>query len=103
MERDTYRDEQIRNQLFILSPALSIFCPASLNIPPCSVQNHNSEEDRIEPREWTIKSSYQTPRKGEIDIARIVDLASVSIPAIGEDGVTIIGGDGSRVVKCLPW
>lgn len=66
------------------------------------MQNHDSEEYWIKPREWAIKASDHAPRKSEIDVASIVDLASISIPAINENGITVLGGNGSRVVKCLP-
>ena len=62
------------------------------------MDDHASEEDRVEPRERAVKTGDETPRKSEEEIAGVVDLPGLSIPSIAQDAVSLLGGDGLGVV-----
>ena len=100
-EDKTYGYEEIRDAPFVLLPALSVLQFASLNVPICSMNDHDTEEDcmsdqhleetnvilqimapkptRIKPWKGAVETCNQTPCQGEIQIRSIVDLASISI------------------------
>ena len=79
---EAYRNEQIRRPPLILLPRISILFLTPLDIPVRAMRNHDQEENRIEPREWRIEASNQTPSGSEVDVAGIMDLASVFVPSI---------------------
>jgi hypothetical protein len=97
-----YRDEQIRYQLLILRPCLSILNLTPLNIPVRTMDNHSRKKAWIEPREGTIKPRNQSPRQRKVKIARIMNLACVSIPSIYQDRISGFGLDSARIRYCLP-
>lgn len=72
-----------------------------MNVTRGAVSNHADEEEGVEPREGALKASDKTPRDGEPDIGRVVDLAGESVPTVDEDGA-LGGGDGLGVVDGLP-
>lgn len=97
-----YRDEQIRHQLLILRPTLPILLLTPLNISICTVHNHTRKEERVKPWEWATEPRDQTPSQGKIQIARIVNLAGVSIPSIDQNAVPRFRLDRARVLDSLP-
>lgn len=98
----THRNEKVRDLSCIFVPGLSILSLASLDISVRTVNDHGSKEDWIEPGEWAVKSSDETPRIGEEEIASVMDLASISIPPISQNRVTSLGWDSLWVLDRLP-
>lgn len=66
------------------------------------MHNHTGEEDRIEPRKGAIESSNGTPHEGEVDVACVMDLSGVAVPAIDEDCIARRCGQFSRIFNGLP-
>jgi hypothetical protein len=75
----TYRNKQPGYLSSVLLPSRSVPLMASSDISPCTMGDHRAEEDRIEPRKWAVESSDQAPRQRKVDIAGVVDFASISI------------------------
>lgn len=46
----THRDKNVRDFFLILLPGFAILSPASHNISPCSMNDHDHEENEIKPR-----------------------------------------------------
>lgn len=91
------RDEEVRHLLLVLCPRLTVDLTTPCDVTQRAVNDHTSEEDRVEPRERRIKAGDQTPRDSKEQIAGVVDLAGLAIPAIGQNLVSVLGGDGPRV------
>lgn len=66
------------------------------------MHNHDRKESRIEPRERAPEPRDQAPAHGEEEVTRIVDLARVAVPAVGEDRIARLGRDRARVGDGLP-
>ena len=77
--RKTHRNEQIRHPSLILEPGLPVLGPAALDIPQSTVADHASEENRVEPRERAAEASDQTPVQRKVQVASVVDLASLAV------------------------
>ena len=98
----TYRDEKVRATSLILLPSIAILLLATLNITTGTVHNHESKEDRVEPRERRVEASDHTPAESKVHVASVVDLASVLVPAIAEECVASVGFDLLGVLDGLP-
>lgn len=90
-------DEQVWDLLLVLCPCLTVNLTTPGDITKRTVNDHTSKEDRVEPGERRIKASDQTPRNSEEEIAGVVDLAGLAVPAIGQDLVSVLGGDSLGV------
>lgn len=98
----THGNEQVRNLSLILSPSLTVLVPAALDITQRTVTDHARKEQRVEPRERAVKASDKTPVQSKVQIAGIVDLASLAIPSINHNLGAIGSGEGLRVLHSLP-
>ena len=67
------------------------------------MHNHAEKEDWIEPWEWALESSDQTPRERKVEITCIVNLSCISVPSISQDRITSGGLDNARILDSLPW
>ena len=85
----TYWDEKIRHLPLILLPCLAILLPALLDIPHCAVDNHAAKEDRVKPGERAAETGNETPADSKEEIASVVDLACLSVPAISQNLVSV--------------
>jgi hypothetical protein len=65
--------------------------------------DHAKEKHWIEPRERTAKPSDEAPVESKVEIAGIMDLASLTVPSIREYRVTSLGLDMARILDSLPW
>jgi hypothetical protein len=52
-KRETHRNKEVRNLLLISRPRLAILPPTPGNIPRSAMDDHNHEEDEVEPGERT--------------------------------------------------
>jgi hypothetical protein len=43
------------------------------------MHDHDSEENRVEPWKWRCETCDETPVDGEIDVAGIMDFASLAV------------------------
>lgn len=43
------------------------------------MRDHARKEDGVEPREWAIESGDKTPVKSKVEVASVVDLASLAV------------------------
>ena len=64
--------------------------------------DHDAEECRIEPRERTIETSYQSPGKGKKHITAVVYLPRKSITPVSQDPIASRGLNGLGAVNFLP-
>lgn len=78
-QAETYRNEQIRHLSLVLGPRLAVLVPAALDIAERTVGNHAPEKERIEPRERAVEASDEAPVQRKVEVACVVDLASLSI------------------------
>lgn len=74
-----YRNEQVGNLSLVLSPSLTVLVPAALDVTQSTVADHARKEQRVEPRERAVKAGNKTPVQGKVQIAGVVDLASLAI------------------------
>lgn len=81
----TYRDEEVRHPPFVLLPRLAVFLPAPLDIPSGAMNDHEREEDRIEPREWAVETSDETPAQRKVQVGSVLHLAGVLVPTVAEE------------------
>lgn len=75
----THGNEEVGHLSLILEPGLAVLGPAPLDITQRTVGDHASKEERVEPREGARKAGDQSPIKGEVQIAGIVDLAGFAV------------------------
>lgn len=66
------------------------------------MHNHETKEDRVEPREGRVEAGDHTPAESKVHVASVVDLASILVPTITEEGVTSVGLDLLGVLDGLP-
>jgi len=66
------------------------------------VDDHTGEEDRVEPREWAVETSDQTPGKRKVQVGGVLNLAGVLVPAVAEKRVTGRGLNLLRILDGLP-
>lgn len=78
-EKNTYRNKQVGHLSFILSPRLAVLVAATLDVTKSTVADHAREEERVEPRERAAKARDKTPVQGKVEIASVMDLASLAI------------------------
>lgn len=64
----TYGYKDVRNTLLVLLPCLPIFHSASFDISKGSVNDHASEENRIEPWKGAVKTRDQAPAESEKEL-----------------------------------
>lgn len=76
---NTHRNEQVGNLLLILSPGLAVLDTAPLDITQSTMGDHASKENGVEPGEGAGEASDQTPVQGKVQIASVVDLASLAV------------------------
>lgn len=48
----SYRYKNVRDLFLVSCPGLAVLPPAPHNISPCSMNNHDHEEDEIKPGKW---------------------------------------------------
>ena len=72
----TYWYKKIWDSPGILFPRVPVLYSAALDISRGSVNDHEAEKHRIEPRKRTAEAGYETPCDGKVGITGIVDLAS---------------------------
>lgn len=77
--KNTYRNKQVGHLSFILGPRLAVLVAAALDVTKSTVANHAREEERVEPRERAAKARDKTPVQGKVEIASVMDLASLAI------------------------
>lgn len=77
--RITYRNEQIRHSSLVLGPGLAVLDAAPLDVTERPVGDHGGEKEWVEPREGAGEAGDQAPVESEVEIASIVDLASLAI------------------------
>lgn len=90
-------DEEVWYLLLILNPCLTVQFTTPCDVTQGTVDDHPCKEDRVEPREGRLESGDETPRDSEEEIASVVDLASLAVPAVSQNLVSVLGGDGLRV------
>lgn len=64
--------------------------------------DHARKEQRVEPRERAVKAGNKTPVQGKVQIAGVVDFASLAIPPIDHDLGAIGSSKGLGVLHSLP-
>lgn len=77
--RVTYRNEQVGHLSLILGPSLTVLGATPLDVTQGTVRNHCGEEDRVEPGEGAREAGDQTPVEGKVEVASVVDLASLAV------------------------
>jgi hypothetical protein len=90
-------DKEVRHLLLVLCPRLTVDLTTPGDITKGAVNDHTSEEDGVEPGKRRVEAGDQTPRDSEEKIASVVDLACLAVPAISQDLVSVLGGDGLGV------
>jgi hypothetical protein len=98
----TYRDEKVRATSLILLPSITILLLATLDITTGTMHNHETKENRVEPRERRVEAGDHTPTESKVHVASVMDLASVLVPTIAEEGVASVGLDLLGVLDGLP-
>lgn len=78
----THGNKQVGHLLLILNPGLAVLGSAPLDVTQGAVADHTGKEERVEPGEWAFKPGDQAPVEGKVEIARVVDLASLAICAV---------------------
>lgn len=66
------------------------------------MDDHASEEYGVKPWERAVESGNQAPGDGKEEITGIMNLASISVPPVSEDGVSRLGLDGAGVLDRSP-
>lgn len=100
---DTHRNEDIGHSPLILLPSLSILLTTPGDVPVSAMRDHQAEECRVEPWEGTLEATDQGPSRCKIRIARVMNLPRLAIPAIAEQVIASLSGDGDRILDLLPW
>jgi hypothetical protein len=59
-KRETHRNKEIRNLFLVSRPRLAILPPAPGDIPRSTVDDHNHEEDEVEPGERTPEKTKES-------------------------------------------
>ena len=93
----TDRNEQIRDQPLKLVPGGAVPLLAPPDVPPGAVGDHGGEEGGIEPRKGAAEAGDEGPAHGEPHVGRVVQLAAVAVPAIGEEVIAAGHADDARV------
>lgn len=75
----TYRNEEVWNASLILGPSLAVLVAAALDVPKSTMRDHARKEDGIEPRERAVETGDKAPVKGKVEVACVVDLASLAV------------------------
>lgn len=77
--RKTYRNEPIRHSPLVLQPRFPILLTTLRLIPHRAMDNHASEEKRVEPRVRALETRDQAPANGKVGVARVMDLAGFAV------------------------
>jgi len=78
-ETETHGNEQVGDLALVLEPGLTVLGATPLDITQSTVGDHAGEEERVEPREGARETSDQAPVQSEVEVASVVNLASLAI------------------------